>query len=76
MRKFDELNNPNSCMNKARDGELTFVLLGRDKAAPRAIRAWAAERLLLGKNTSTDDPQIREALECADQMEREQRGER
>lgn len=70
MRKRDELTNPNGCMFRARDDELTFVLLGRDAAAPVAIRAWAAERVRLGKNRP-DDPQIVEACECARTMEAE-----
>lgn len=60
--------NPASCMSRARDDEMTFVLLGRDVAAPTAIRAWAAERVRLKKN-SKDDEQIQEALACALEME-------
>lgn len=70
MRKYDELTKPESCMSKALDHEMTFVLLGRDPAAPAAIRAWVAERIGLDKNT-TDDPQIAEALACAETMEQE-----
>jgi hypothetical protein len=66
--KREELTNPKSCMSKARDDELTFVLLERDDAAPTTIRFWAFERVRLGKNTQ-NDPQIREALECARRME-------
>lgn len=68
MRKRQELTDPNSCMGRARDDELTFVLLGRDAAAPDTIRFWAAKRIALGKNIPTD-PQIVEALECAAAME-------
>jgi len=67
MRKRDELTNPASCMSRARDEELTFVLLGRDAAAPVAIRAWIAERIRLGKNQPGDD-QILEAEQCARAM--------
>ncbi len=49
MLKRDELADPTSCLNRARDDEMTFVLLGRDAAAPAAIRAWAEERIRLGK---------------------------
>lgn len=70
MRKRDELADPASCMSRAKDDEWTFVLLGRDKAAPVAIRAWAHERIKLGKNVASDT-QIIEALECAKRMERE-----
>lgn len=68
MIKREELTNPASCMSRAKDDEMTFVLLGRDKAAPVAIRAWVAERLRLGKNTQ-HDAQITEALVCAGVME-------
>lgn len=44
MIKSEELANPNSCLNKARNNEMLFVLLARDPAAPAAIRAWIAER--------------------------------
>lgn len=70
MIKREELTNPASCMSKARDDEMTFVLLGRDAAAPVAIRAWVAERLRLGKNLPTDG-QILEAERCAERMEAE-----
>lgn len=68
MRKSEELTNPKSCMCRARDDEMTFVLLGRDAAAPETIRFWANERVRLGKNVATD-PQIQEAFACAAQME-------
>ena len=68
MRKAKELSDPKSCMNRARPDEMTFVLLGRDVAAPAAIRAWIAERVRLGKN-NYNDVQIVEALDCAVAME-------
>jgi hypothetical protein len=70
MRKRDELNDPTSCINRAKDDELTFVLLGRDVAAPQAIRCWVRERIKRGKN-QTNDPQIVNALETAFKMENE-----
>ena len=42
MKKTDELADPTSCLNKARDDERLFVLLARDPAAPVTIRAWVA----------------------------------
>jgi len=66
--KRDEIEDTESCFNKAGDGERLFILLARDPAAPVAIRAWIAERIRLGKN-KPDDPQIREAHECAKLME-------
>jgi hypothetical protein len=70
--KKEELSNPDSCMSRAKDDEMTFVLLARDAAAPSTIRVWCEHRIGLGKNV-WNDPQILEALKCADEMER-QRG--
>lgn len=60
MRKRDELTDPNSCLSKARDDEMLFVLLGRDAAAPAAVQAWINERIERGKNAANDE-QIQEA---------------
>jgi len=73
MLKKDEMMNAASCLNKAEMDERIFVLLGRDLAAPFAIRCWANERVRLGKNKA-DDPQITEALECARLIEESQGG--
>ena len=70
MRKREELANEDSCLNRAADNEMLFVLLARDVAAPTAIRAWCTERIRLGKN-QWDDAQIAEALRCADAMDME-----
>jgi hypothetical protein len=67
MLKRDELSDPNSCLNRAADDEMIFVLLGRDVATPHAIREWGLERVLRGKN-HPDDSQIVEALECANKI--------
>lgn len=72
MIKSEELSNPKSCMSRAEDGEMTFVLLARDIAAPETIRNWAAARVRRAKNMR-EDPQIVEALECASAMERQYR---
>lgn len=66
MKKIDELEK--GCMSRALDDEMTFVLLARDAVAPNVIRFWANERVRLGLN-DVDDPQIREAFECAALME-------
>lgn len=68
MIKVNELSRPESCMNRAKDHEMVFVLLARDKAAPVAIRAWVNERIRLGKN-EWHDVQIQEALLAAQYME-------
>lgn len=66
---MDTKNNPdpNGCYNRAEPDEPRFTLLGRDKAAPAAIRYWALERLKLGKN-KPDDPQILDAFAVAKAM--------
>jgi hypothetical protein len=68
MRKCDELTSADSCLSRAHDQEMTFVLLARDLAAPATIRFWVAERIRLGKN-QPDDPQLLEAIICANLME-------
>lgn len=73
MEKALELSVPTSCLNKAKDNELLFVLLERDKAAPAAIRMWIRERLRRGMNLTTDS-QIVEARACLRRMEESQRG--
>lgn len=70
MRKNEEMSDPESCLHKAKHHEMLFVLLGRDVAAPATIRFWIAERIRLGKNGS-HDPQIIEAIACAQTMEDE-----
>lgn len=68
MIKREELTNPKRCMSRAQDEEMTFVLLGRDAAAPVAIRAWVKERIRLGKNKPAD-VQIVEAMVQAEAWE-------
>jgi len=70
MRKWREEKDETSCWNKAIETEIMFITLGRDAATPDTIRFWCKRRIELGKNTA-DDAQIKEALECAKQMEAE-----
>ena len=60
MRKRKELSDPASCLNKAGDDEMLFVLLGRDESAPAAVRAWIEDRVSRGKNRRTG-PKIQAA---------------
>jgi hypothetical protein len=69
MIKIREINDPRSCLNRAGENEMIFVLLARDQASPVAIRAWIAERIRLGKNTA-NDAQIIDALASAEYMEK------
>lgn len=68
MLKREELSNPDSCLNRAADSEMLFVLLARDVAAPATVRFWVSERLRLGKNISTDGT-IVNALRVAEEMD-------
>jgi hypothetical protein len=68
MFKSYEKAEPNSCWNKALEGERVFILLERDPAATAAIRAWIGERLRLGHN-QPNDPQLLEAESCARLMD-------
>jgi hypothetical protein len=70
MRKQFELNDPESCLNRAQNNEMLFVIRGHDVAAAYTIRAWCQMRITMRKN-KPDDPQITEALAAADIMERE-----
>jgi hypothetical protein len=73
MLKRDELANPQSCLNRAINHEMIFVLLARDEAAPAAIREWIQARIASGKNAD-GDAQVTEALTCAHVMEDQRSG--
>lgn len=73
MIKSEELSKPDSCLNRAADDEMIFVLLGRDPAAPVAIQAWILERMRIGKNKQHDG-QLEEAFRCAKAMEAKRKG--
>lgn len=77
MIKRRELEEPDSCFNKADHDEPLFVLLGRDASAKVAIQSWIDDRLQTGKNRPYDN-QIIEAKLAIDKMEkyREQRSKR
>jgi hypothetical protein len=68
MKKSEELANPQSCLNRAADDELIFVLLAHDRASAATVRAWVGERLRMGKNV-LGDPQIQSALRWAAMVE-------
>lgn len=56
------------CHGNAESDEPVFTLVARDPSAPDTIRNWCRHRVFTGKNKISDE-QIREALECADNME-------
>lgn len=67
MRKRDEFEKLDSCLNRALPDELLFIILGRDIAAPATVRFWASERVRLRKN-KWSDAKIIEALEWASEV--------
>lgn len=69
MLKSEEINNPNSCWNKAKDDEIVFILLERDLAIVSTIIEWAIHRITLGKN-SPGDEQIKEAYELIETIKK------
>ena len=58
---------PFDCYENAEPDEPMFILLARDPSAPGTLEHWAHNRVERGKN-DPDDPQILEALECAENM--------
>lgn len=70
MKKIDELDNKQSCLNRAHEQEIVFVLLARDQCAPTTIRYWCAARMNAGKNKATD-AEIQQAYAQADAMEQQ-----
>lgn len=54
MLKKEEIAEPNSCLNKAKDDEPIFVLLGRDPVAAKVVRFWIIERIKAGLGTLAD----------------------
>jgi hypothetical protein len=70
MIKSRELSDPNSCLNRAADDELIFVIRAHDVTAPGTVRDWIARRITAGKNTPHDG-QIIEARDWADVVEKQ-----
>lgn len=68
MKKMDEIATTNSCLNKAHNDEMIFVLRAKDPAAPIAIRAWIAERMRLGMDDFSGE-KLNNAHQCAITME-------
>jgi hypothetical protein len=68
MTKRQEIEDPNSCLNKGPDDELKFVIREVDITAPDTVRDWCQRRIAKGKN-QPGDPQITEALDWANRVE-------
>ena len=46
MRKQFELKDPNSCLNRAQDNEMLFVIRSHDVCAAETVRDWCQRRIL------------------------------
>jgi len=68
MTKREEIEDPNSCLNRGPDDELKFVIRAPDITASGTVRDWVRRRLAAGKN-QPDDVQIEEALAWAEKAE-------
>lgn len=66
MRKIDEIEQPTSCLNKARAEEPLFVLRAKDPLAAGTVRAWANAAEISGQH---EPEKIAEARALADNME-------
>ncbi len=66
MRKRQEIDNPESCLNRAEDDEPLFVIRAKDKVSASAVRTWAEWALLTGIH---EPEKIQEARAIAEDME-------
>jgi hypothetical protein len=54
MTKDENLNDPNSCLNRAQGDEPIFVLRANDEIAPIVIRHWASLYLYMKTSSGAD----------------------
>jgi hypothetical protein len=60
--KLEELNDPNSTLNKAADDEPIFILRAQDMTAPQTVLEW------MQRNPQIGEAKFAEARDCADAM--------
>lgn len=70
MTKAELINNPESCLNRAKDDEPVFLLRAQDMLAIQTVRDWANKltqvQLSLHQTASS---KVNEAFEVANQMQ-------
>ena len=66
MRKQQEIENPESCLNRAEDDEPLFVIRAKDKVSASAVRTWAEWAQMTGVH---EPEKIQEARDIAEDME-------
>ena len=79
MRKQHEIDNLDSCLNKADEDEPLFVLRANDELAPDIVREWARMYDRQKRDEGMTDVQMakhQEALDIADRMEDWKRDQR
>ena len=63
---YEEMKNPNSCLNKAKTDEPLFVIRAKDELGSLIVRCWAQE----AKERSLHEPEkVNEAFALADKMD-------
>lgn len=72
--KLENIENPESCLNRAERDEPIFVLRAHDPDAPLVVRQWAslyaARKTGLGRMmTPQEHKKYNDALDCANNME-------
>jgi hypothetical protein len=67
MLKKDEIADPKSCLNKAADDEMLFVIREKDPCAIATVLAWINYRIESGKNTNSD-AKIIEAMDWCNKV--------
>ena len=72
MLKRDELEDPNSCLNRAEEAEPVFVLRANDENAPAAVAAWARDYIVSkggwGNMSDNQKKKYTEAMDLASSM--------
>lgn len=64
MKKKDEIEDKNSCFNKAKENEMVFVLREKDEQFADSIRLWAFLRYIRGDNFLHDKKIISALMEA------------
>lgn len=63
MEKLKEINFDDSCLSKAKDNEMLFVLRGQDMTSPQVVLEW----IKVNFNHLPED-KLKEAFNCALKM--------
>jgi hypothetical protein len=70
MTKKEELENPNSCFNKALDDEPIFVIRAKDPIGAFIVQQWIDRAIKRGLHANRVDAAIDVASSCLDWREK------